>query len=141
MNDLFPEPSNDELFEQFWKVYPNKQDKPDCRAYFKKMKPTQELVNLMIENIETRLECGAWDKKNGNKTYIIYPIRYLKREKWEDDIIPKYEKPEDKGRASQPFKAEKEKVKTGEEEEQSAMTGREALNDCWDNLGLKTKKK
>ena len=84
----------DELFQTFWKEYPKKRSKGDAEKWFKKNKPTKELVDLMINKIKQLKETEQWKKEKGQ--FIPYPASWLNSTGWEDEINvddtkPKYD--------------------------------------------------
>ena len=79
-----------ELFEKFWNAYPKKVDKKKAKEKFTKLKPTEELVDLMIKQIEKFKQTNAWQKDDGK--YIPYPTTWLNGNRWEDEIETEEEK-------------------------------------------------
>lgn len=69
--------SND--FDRWWKVYPVKVGKKPAAAVWKRIKPD---VEVLITDIKERL---AKDNK-WKKGYIFNPTKYLKEERWNDEI-------------------------------------------------------
>lgn len=72
------------LFNKFWKAYPKRKSKGDAEKWFLKYKPTEELINIMIEKIELLKKTDQW--KNDNGQYIPYPSSWLNSKGWEDEI-------------------------------------------------------
>ena len=85
-------PSKD-LFDKFWKAYPKKVSKGNAENWFKKNKPSEEIVNTMIEKIEILKNTKQWQKENGQ--YIPYPSTWLNAKGWEDEITCVEEKTKD----------------------------------------------
>lgn len=77
-------PLIEELFLQFWKVYPKKVGKQDALKAFKKINPNQELVEQMISVIDKAKHTTQWTKNNGQ--YIPNPSTWLNQGRWEDDV-------------------------------------------------------
>lgn len=75
-------------FERFWKLYPKKVDKKQASAEFMKLKPDDELFNKIISNIELRIKSGQWE----DKSYIVSPLRFLKHERWNDEVTANRQK-------------------------------------------------
>lgn len=75
---------NEELFNKFWNEYPKKKSKGNVEKWFEKNKPTEELINLMIEKLRVLKTTSQWTKKNGQ--YIPYPTTWLNAKGWEDEI-------------------------------------------------------
>lgn len=79
-----------EFFDKFWEVYPRKVDKKKAREKFAKIKPTEELVDTMIKQIERFKQTNDWQKENGK--YIPHPSTWLNNNRWEDEIETEEEK-------------------------------------------------
>lgn len=76
--------SENELFELFWKAYPKKKNKGNVEKWFEKNKPSKELVEKMIMQIERFKDTNDWKKNNGQ--FIPYPSSWLNAKAWEDEI-------------------------------------------------------
>lgn len=70
-------------FAEFWKAYPKKKNKGDAEKAWKKIKPTADLVNLLLQSIQTAKNSDDWKKENGQ--FIPYPASWLNAKGWEDD--------------------------------------------------------
>ena len=79
-------------FEKFWKAYPKKRDKGNAEKWFKKNKPSEELTNLMIKQIERFKDTNDWKKQDGQ--FIPYPTTWLNAKMWEDEFETDTEKEE-----------------------------------------------
>ena len=66
------------LFEEFWQCYP----KGYARECFKKISPTRELVNNMIEAIKDQKRSDMWKRDKGQ--YIPNPSTWLNQQRWLD---------------------------------------------------------
>lgn len=75
---------NLDLFNRFWDVYPKKKSKGNVEKWFVKNKPSEELVNKMIDKINLLKETEQWESNNGQ--YIPYPASWLNAKGWEDEI-------------------------------------------------------
>lgn len=82
----------DTLFDKFWEVYPRKVDKKKAKDKFIKLKPTKELVDLMIKQIERLKTTNDWQKEDGK--YIPHPSTWLNNKRWEDEFETEEEKEE-----------------------------------------------
>jgi hypothetical protein len=79
-----PKPKDLEVgFEIFWKVYPKKKKKGDAEKAWKKIKPNNELLQLMLTKIEEAKRCIDWSKDGGQ--FIPYPASWLNSECWHDE--------------------------------------------------------
>ncbi len=75
---------DDKLFTKFWDAYPRKVSKGNAEKWFTKNKPSEELVNTMVEKISLLKNTEQW--KNNNGQYIPYPTTWLNAKGWEDEI-------------------------------------------------------
>ncbi len=73
-----------ELFKKFWDAYPRKVSKGNAEKWFKRNKPTKELVDKMISKICLLRTTTQWQKNNGQ--FIPYPTSWLNAKGWEDEI-------------------------------------------------------
>ena len=89
----------EERFNQFWKVYPKKVAKGYALNCFKKLKPSAELTQRMIDAVNVQKKSQEWTKDNGE--FIPNPSTWLNQGRWEDElkapteakqepVIPKY---------------------------------------------------
>jgi hypothetical protein len=80
-------PKGNERFLEFWKAYPKKIGKGAAEKSFEKYKPSQELLNLMLNAISKQIQFDPqWQKDNGQ--YIPNPATWLNQKRWEDEIKP-----------------------------------------------------
>lgn len=91
-NDTIQEYDIQELFKQFWKAYPKKRDKGKAEKWFETKKPSKELVELMIAQIDRFKKTNDWNKENGK--YIPYPYTWLNAKAWEDEFETEDEREE-----------------------------------------------
>lgn len=80
------------LFNLFWKSYPKKLDKGRVEKWFVKNRPSKELVDLMIKQVERFKQTEQWKKEDGK--YIPYPSTWLNAKCWEDEFETEVEKEE-----------------------------------------------
>lgn len=73
-----------ERFDKFWNAYPKKKSKGVVEKWFTKNKPSEDLVNEMIDKINLLKTTEQWKKNNGQ--YIPYPSTWLNAKGWEDEI-------------------------------------------------------
>jgi hypothetical protein len=76
--------SNIDHFDSFWSVYPRKVGKAQARKAWDKIKPTDDVVKQIAENIALRLKHGEWS--DVNKTFIPHAATYLNNARWEDEV-------------------------------------------------------
>jgi len=71
-------------FEKFWKAYPKKQDKKKSEAWFKRNKPNDELMKIILEKLELFKKTDQW--KKSNHQFVPKPTTWLNGRRWEDEI-------------------------------------------------------
>ena len=76
-------PEND-LFEQFYAVYPKKRNRGDAEKAWKRIKPNAELTNRIVLAVKASCGCHDWIKDGGQ--YIPYPASWLSAKGWEDEV-------------------------------------------------------
>lgn len=74
----------DTIFNEFWKHYPKKVDKKKTKEKFIKLKPNEELVELMIKQVERFKDTKEWKQEEGK--YIPNPSTWINKERWEDEF-------------------------------------------------------
>lgn len=72
----------DNGFEKFWKAYPRKKAKDAALRAWKKLKPDESLLNVILAAIERQKQSDQWRKDKGQ--YIPYPATWLNGRRWED---------------------------------------------------------
>lgn len=77
--------SKQDYFDIFWSSYPKKVGKGAAEKSWKKIKPTKDLLEKMLNAIETAKQSMQWNKDNGQ--YIPNPATWLNQKRWEDEII------------------------------------------------------
>ena len=73
-----------EDFEKFWNLYPKNKRKEKQQAFKAWKLITKEEKELAIGSLPNHVESIDWKKNNGQ--FIIYPERFIKRKKWEDEV-------------------------------------------------------
>lgn len=71
-------------FERFWQAYPKKQNKKKVESWFKRNKPSDELMKIILEKLELFKKTEQWNKNN--KQFIPMPTTWLNGRRWEDEI-------------------------------------------------------
>lgn len=74
-------------FTQFWKAYPKKQGKGLCWKWWKKHKPSHELLQKMLTTIKLFSQSDKWVEKGGQ--YVPMPSTWLNQERWDDELPTK----------------------------------------------------
>lgn len=73
----------DTRFLEFWESYPRKTGKGAAEHAFKKYKPDDTLLALMLKAIEVQKRSDQWIKDSGQ--YIPNPSTWLNQRRWEDE--------------------------------------------------------
>lgn len=74
----------DEWFNRFWQAYPKHAGKEQARKAFRRLAPSESLLNTMLDAIETQKSLAQWQRDNGQ--YIPMPATWLNQKRWEDEI-------------------------------------------------------
>ena len=69
-------------FAAFWDAYPKKKSKGEAETAFKKIKPDERLLAMMLEAIGKAKTSADWLKDGGQ--FIPYPATWLNKKCWED---------------------------------------------------------
>lgn len=72
----------DALFDEFWKAYPRKANKPAAKKAFKRISPSRELLDKMLAAISWFKRSPEWAQDSGQ--FIPYPSSWLNGERWND---------------------------------------------------------
>jgi len=72
------------LFKKFWNAYPKKVSKGTAEKWFTKHKPSEQLVNTMIDNLNIAIQSTKWLEQNGK--FIPYPTTWLNAKGWLDEV-------------------------------------------------------
>ena len=78
---------SNERFKKFWKAYPKKEGKGACRKAWAKLKPSECMMDTMIEAVRQQRGSKKWTKSSGQ--YIPMPLTWLNQSRWEDEIEDK----------------------------------------------------
>lgn len=76
------ERTKEELFSEFWKVYPKKRDKAKAQKAFLKIKNVEKVFPAIMQALEKQKASADWQKDGGQ--FIPYPSTWLNGERWED---------------------------------------------------------
>ena len=82
-------------FERFWSAYPKKQGKEEARKRFKKINPSEALLQRMLFAIEEQKKSNQWKAEQGR--FIPNPSTWLNRGQWEDETLPEIPVAQDVG--------------------------------------------
>lgn len=75
-------PAGSDLFDEFWKAYPNKTGKDAARTAFAKRKPGKQLLADMLQALEAQKKSEQWRKQGGQ--FIPLPTTWLNQGRWQD---------------------------------------------------------
>lgn len=73
-------PEIQEMFDQFWAIYPKKVDKKGSLRAFKNIPKLKEVFPDIIKAVEIQKRSVQWQKENGQ--YIPNPTTYIHQERW-----------------------------------------------------------
>lgn len=73
-----------ERFDRFWTKYPKKRSKGAARKAWKKLAPSEDLLNAILVAIEKQRVSVDWRKEHGQ--FIPYPATWLNAERWDDEL-------------------------------------------------------
>jgi hypothetical protein len=68
-------------FDLFWAVWPKKEDKKKAKKAFLRIKPSDQLLQKMLEAIKQQKETKKWQEG-----YIPLPTTWLNGERWNDEV-------------------------------------------------------
>lgn len=77
--------SSDDVFSQFWKIYPRKEGKGDAEKAWKKIKKPSETFFAIESALSWQVPSEQWTKDNGK--FIPHPASYLNKRRWEDEPL------------------------------------------------------
>lgn len=80
----------EEMFAIFWSEYPNKKGRLAAEKAWKKINPSDELFNYIMNSIRIVKKSEQWTSSGGK--YIPHPSTWLNNKRWEDEINIKQEK-------------------------------------------------
>lgn len=72
-------------FAQFWCAYPKKKSKGQAEKAWAKLKPSEQLTDLILKAVERATNSVDWKKQDGQ--FIPYPASWLNARAWEDEPV------------------------------------------------------
>lgn len=75
-------PDGGNLFDEFWKAYPNKVGKDAARKAFDKRKPGKRLLADMLQALDSQKQSEQWRKHGGQ--FVPHPSTWLNEGRWQD---------------------------------------------------------
>lgn len=76
--------SMNKRFDRFWDVYPRKAGKKVAYNAFLKIKPDDDLTDVMIRAVTEQKNSDQWRRDGGQ--YIPHPATWLNQERWNDEL-------------------------------------------------------
>lgn len=74
----------DDAFEVFWKAYPKKVGKSDCRQIWEKLRPSKELFAKIMSTLSAASASDQWTRE-GHR-FVPNPATWLRQGRWDDDV-------------------------------------------------------
>lgn len=71
-------------FDSFWSVYPKKKSRSDAEKAWRKLAPSPELTQQILDAVAAQLDTPDWTKDAGR--YIPYPATWLNGQRWNDVV-------------------------------------------------------
>ena len=78
-------------FEKIWSVYPRHDGKAEAQKAFDKLKPSEELITVMLSAIEKQKQSEKWQSDGGK--FIPHCKTWLNQRRWEDEGVVLQETP------------------------------------------------
>ncbi len=76
--------TSEDRFNRFWAAYPRKVGKAAAEKVFKKLHPSEALLQKMFKTIEAEKKTLQWQRDNGQ--YIPHPTTWLNQGRWDDEV-------------------------------------------------------
>ncbi len=73
----------DNRFNVFYQAYPRHEGKQAAQKAFHKLKPSEELLSIMLKAIERQKQSSQWQ----DKRFIPNPASWINGRRWEDETI------------------------------------------------------
>jgi hypothetical protein len=73
----------DQLFDQFWSIYPKKVAKGAAEKAWRKIRPDGQLAGAIFAAVEKAKSNPSWRKDGGQ--FIPHPATWLNQRRWEDE--------------------------------------------------------
>lgn len=71
-------------FEEFWTVYPRKDAKANAAKAWAKLKPSDELIEQIIDHVKVRAQTPKWQEQGG--AFVPHGATFLNQQRWSDPI-------------------------------------------------------
>lgn len=76
--------AREEMFEQFWVIYPRHTNKKAALQAFLRVNPDDALMQVILAAIEKQRQSAQWTKDGGQ--FIPHPATWLNGRRWEDEM-------------------------------------------------------
>lgn len=76
-------------FERFWATYPKRANKGQAEKAWRKLNPSETLIEEILQAIKRAETSEKWRKESGR--FIPYPATWLNAQGWEDELEPERE--------------------------------------------------
>ena len=76
--------NREKLFEEFYNLYPKKQERLKAEKSFMKLKPSDETFKDILNSLSVMKDSEQWNKDKGQ--FIPMPATWLNNKRWEDDM-------------------------------------------------------
>ncbi len=81
---IAPQGGDDDRFNRFWAAYPKRVGKTAARKAFAKIKPDDQMMDVILEAVEFQGNSDQWKRDGGQ--YIPNPATWLNQGRWEDEL-------------------------------------------------------
>lgn len=72
-------------FQEFWLAYPRKIGKGAARRSWKRIRPSAELQQQILNSLSQHTYSHDWTREYGR--YIPHPATFLNQERWDDELV------------------------------------------------------
>jgi hypothetical protein len=73
----------EDTFAEFWKRYPRREGKGAARRAWEKLRPSADLVRVILAAVDRQRASSQWIKESGR--FIPHPSTWLNQERWQDE--------------------------------------------------------
>jgi len=84
-----------ESFQKFWHLYPKKVGENEAEKVFNSIRPDKKTLAKICSKVEIFKKSDDWIKDNGQ--FIPFPAKWLRGERWKDEIVEAGEVSKDHG--------------------------------------------
>lgn len=96
------EKTQDQMFEEFWNLYPNKKSGPKAaKEKFLKINFKKTTFDFILDSLEKHIQSLEWKKDQGK--YIPHATTWINQERWNADIGPSFQNQPQQPQVNKPF--------------------------------------